>query len=118
VIIAATFRTVKKNPAEIESRLREYMAEKISKQPIEKKTLGCVFKNPAVDTGLTSGQMIDRAGLKGLAFGGARISEKHANFIENAGGASADDVNRLIAHIKKVVLEKYGVLLDQEIEIL
>jgi len=118
IVIAASFRAVERSSSDIEERLREYMSEKARKQPIESKTLGCVFKNPGGASSLTSGQMIDMAGLKGLTFGGARISEKHANFIENAGHAKADDVRRLVDQVKKTVLEKYNVLLDPEIEIL
>ena len=76
---------------------------------------GSIFKNPA---GEKAGRLIESAGLKGFRIGGAGVSIKHANFIVNKGGASAEDVIRLIKHIQTVVEEKSGIKLEQEIVII
>ena len=75
---------------------------------------GCVFKNN-YDIGIPSGRLIDDAGLKGLRAGGAMVFEGHANFIVNSGGARAADVRALIGEIKKIIYEKYGFMLEEEI---
>ena len=76
---------------------------------------GSIFKNPA---GEKAGRLIESTGLKGFRIGGAGVSIKHANFIVNKGGASAEDVIRLIKHIQTVVEEKSGIKLEQEIVII
>ena len=91
--------------------------EKIDKQPLDKRTLGCVFKNP-LDTDLSSGKLIQDAGLKGASIGKAQVSEKHANFIVNEKQATAKDVVVLINLVRDKVKEKTGVLLETEVKIL
>lgn len=84
-------------------------------QPLREKSVGCVFRNPE---GCAAGALIDRCGLKGLSVGGARVSEVHANFIVNGGGARAEDVKELIRLVQERVWEKAGVKLEPEIRML
>lgn len=81
-------------------------------QPLGQKSAGCIFKNPA---GASAGRMIDELGLKGRAVGGARVSERHANFFVNAGRATAQDMLRLIAEVREQVHRVYGVTLENEV---
>ena len=74
---------------------------------------GSVFKRPE---GYFAGKLIEDAGLKGCKIGGAMVSEKHAGFIVNAGGATAEDVMALISHIKETVKERFGVELETEVK--
>lgn len=87
--------------------------EGAKKQPLELPSAGSVFKRPE---GFYAGALIEGAGLKGETVGGAMVSEKHAGFIVNKGGATAEDVKKLIEIIKTRVYEKYRVLLDTEIK--
>jgi UDP-N-acetylmuramate dehydrogenase len=84
-------------------------------QPIEKRSLGSTFKNPPGDA---AGRLIDACGLKGRRIGGAQISEKHANFIVNVGGASADDVLALMAEMRNRVFERFGIELEPEVRVI
>lgn len=77
------------------------------------KSMGCVFKNPA---GASAGRIIDECGLKGLAEGGAIVSEEHANFIINRAGASSKDIKTLIGRVKRAVFLKTGIALEEEIK--
>jgi UDP-N-acetylmuramate dehydrogenase len=85
---------------------------RMAAQPLEFPSAGSVFKRPV---GYFAGKLIEDCGLKGYSIGGAQVSEKHAGFIINRGGATAADVSALIAHIKKTVYERFGVMLEQEI---
>jgi UDP-N-acetylmuramate dehydrogenase len=81
-------------------------------QPLGQKSAGCIFKNPQ---GASAGRMIDELGLKGCAVGDARVSERHANFFVNAGRATAQDMLRLMADVRKRVQRVYGVTLENEV---
>ena len=81
-------------------------------QPFGVASSGCFFRN--VD-GESAGKMIDELGLKGYRVGGAAVSDKHANFIINKGGATAEDVRKLAEHVKQKVKEKYGNKLEEEV---
>jgi UDP-N-acetylenolpyruvoylglucosamine reductase len=85
-------------------------------QPTNKRTFGSVFKNP--DHKLTAGRMLEACGLRGFALGGAQISPKHANFIENAGGACSADALALIGEARRRAREKFGVVLQPEVQLL
>jgi len=85
---------------------------RLAKQPLDLPSCGSVFVNPP---GHKSGQLIERAGLKGFAIGGAKVSEKHANFIVNFNGAKASDIDLLIRHVRKTVREMSGVDLHTEV---
>lgn len=117
IILQAVFSLKTASSHVLMEVLKGNFREKIGKQPLDKKTLGSVFKNPEGST-FKSAQMIDAVGFKGRRRGGAVVSEKHANFIENAGGAKAWDVVSLINEIKAAVLEKFSVELEPEIKIL
>lgn len=88
--------------------------QRMKTQPLKDKSAGCIFRNP---TSKSAGSLIDACGLKGTKIGGAKISEIHANFIVNAGSASSEDVQKLIALVQKRVLEQTGVHLEPEVRI-
>ena len=102
-------------PAAVAEKTHAIYEEKKSAQPLWEPSAGCVFKNPAEKT--AAGALIDKAGLKGTAAGGAVVSEKHANFIVNRGGATASDVLRLIDIIRDRVQKQFNVTLELEVEI-
>lgn len=92
----------------------QYAQRRKASQPLEMPSAGSVFKRPP---GRFAGTMIEACGLKGFACGGAQVSEKHAGFIVNRGGATCDDVLRLIVHIQETVLRQEGVRLEPEIKL-
>lgn len=95
-------------------RMRELLAHRSETQPTSAKSCGSVFRNPPGDH---AARLIEAAGLKGFAVGGARVSEKHANFIVNGGEATAADVEALIAHVRDAVERLAGVRLEPEVRI-
>jgi UDP-N-acetylmuramate dehydrogenase len=97
-------------------RVTELQARRKAAQPTNKRTFGSVFKNP--DHVLGAGRMIEACGLKGHRLGGAVISPRHANFIENAGGATAQDALALMAEARRRANDQFGVLLEREVELL
>ena len=97
-------------------RVREMNARRKSAQPTNRRTFGSVFKNP--DHELSAGRMLEACGLKGHRIGGAQISPKHANFIENAGEARSADAVALIAEARRRAREQYGVTLEPEVQLL
>ncbi len=113
ICLSAKFTLAEGNSAEIDEKMRELMQRRRDKQPLEFPSAGSVFKRPAPD--LFVGKMIEDSGLKGFTVGGARVSEKHAGFIVNIGGATASDVRELVAQIKAVIRVNYGVELECEI---
>jgi UDP-N-acetylmuramate dehydrogenase len=92
-------------------RLQEGNKRRMSTQPLQWPSCGSVFKNPP---GNKSGRLIEECGLKGYRVGGAQVSEKHANFIINAGGATADDIEAVRAHVQQTVLKLKGISLETE----
>ena len=100
---------------EIIEKIKEYQKNRIEKQPIEYPSAGSVFKR---GDGFITAKLIDECGIKGYQIGGAQISEKHTGFIINKGNAKAKDVEDLIKYIKKKVIEKFGVEIETEIEII
>jgi UDP-N-acetylmuramate dehydrogenase len=117
IIIEAVFSLEEVSPSILKEKLQENIAEKMESQPLDKKTLGCVFKNPP-DDARKSWELIDMAGLRGYKVGDAVVSEKHANFIVNNGTASSQDVITLMNDIKKKVFAQFAVELEAEIEVL
>ena len=115
VILSGTFNTHREPPAEVRARLLEVQRHRRATQPIEQRSLGSTFKNPPGDS---AGRLIDAAGIKGMQIGGAQISPKHANFIVNLGGASADDVLALMAEMRNRVFERFGIELEPEIRVI
>ena len=115
VVLSASFRLTPGDGEEIGRRMEELMARRMASQPLEYPSAGSTFKRPE---GYFAGTLIDQAGLKGLRIGGAAVSEKHAGFIINMGGATCADVTELIRRVQQTVLEKNGVLLEPEVRII
>ncbi len=113
VILGAELRLSPGEPEQIGNAMETYMARRKEKQPLEMPSAGSVFKRPE---GYFAGALIEACGLKGLAVGGAEVSEKHAGFIVNRGGATCEDVERLIGRIRETVLREKGVLLEPELQ--
>ena len=113
IILRASFALHGGDREAIRAEMNDYMARRREKQPLEYPSAGSVFKRP---TGYYAGTLIQEAGLKGCRIGGAQVSEKHAGFIVNVGGATAQDVQQLIARIQQTVEEKYGVRLEPEVK--
>jgi len=90
----------------------DYMARRRQKQPLDMPSAGSTFKRP---TGYFAGALIEQCGLKGTSVGGAAVSEKHAGFIVNTGGATCDDIRRLIEKVAAEVLMQTGVRLEPEV---
>ena len=95
--------------------MNDLQARRRARQPLEFPSAGSTFKRPA---GHYVGPMIEQAGLKGFRIGGAEVSTKHAGFIINRGGATADDVLQLIQHIQREIKQRFNVDLEPEIRIL
>jgi len=95
-------------------RIREFLARRIATQPLQQPNAGSVFRNPP---GGHAARLIEACGLKGLQIGGARVSERHANFIVNAGGASAADIEAVMDHVQAQVLERTGIELVREVRV-
>lgn len=115
LILGAYFKLEKGDRDAIVEAQRDYTQRRKDKQPLEYPSAGSVFKRPE---GYYASKLIDDAGLKGLAVGGAMVSKKHSGFIINTGGASFADVVGLIELVKKKVEEKFGVRLEEEIRII
>jgi UDP-N-acetylmuramate dehydrogenase len=122
VVVSADFRVHAGDPDALRAVARESLAYRKGTQPLESASAGCIFQNPdpardRVPDGIppSAGALVDRAGLKGVREGNARVSETHANFIVNEGGATARDVRRLIDRCKREVRERFGVELREEI---
>jgi UDP-N-acetylmuramate dehydrogenase len=116
VVVEAELRLHPRDPAEIKAEVRDLNARRKQAQPTNRRTFGSVFKNP--EHALTAGRMLEACGLKGHRIGGAQISPKHANFIENAGDARTADALALIAEARRRAYEQFGVDLRHEVELL
>lgn len=112
--LSAVFRGTRAAPDTVEKRTRDYSSQRKSSQPAG-ASAGCIFRNP--DRG-KAGQLIDQAGLKDSRVGAARVSDVHANFILNEGGATASEVLALIEQVRAEVLKKSGVRLETEVQII
>ena len=108
----AWFSLTPGNAEEIKRRAAEFMAKRKTSQPLASKSAGSTFKNPP---GMKAWKLIEEAGLKGTAVGGAAVSTKHANFLINQGGATAKDFMALMHLVKKTVKEKTGIALEAEV---
>ncbi len=140
LIMGAKLKFKKDDPVVIMDKMAENMLFRRSHQPLSEKSEGCVFKNIDLSERkdvpldiwkeipefsifvrrgvVPAGFLIDRAGLKGFEIGGAKVSERHANFIVNKNNAKAKDIHKLIFEIKKIVKEKFGVELEEELRFL
>ena len=116
VVVQAELRLEPRPPDEIKAEVRRLNAERKAAQPTNRRTFGSVFKNPEHE--LTAGKMLEACGLKGHRIGGAQISPKHANFIENADGARTADAIALMVEARRRAHEQFGVELRHEVELL
>jgi UDP-N-acetylenolpyruvoylglucosamine reductase len=116
VVARAEFRLAPKPPEEIKATVAAMQAQRKAAQPTNKRTFGSVFKNP--DHDLTAGRMLEACGLRGYRIGGAQISPRHANFIENAAAARSADAIALMAEARQRALEEFGVALEHEVQLL
>lgn len=115
VILGAKFQLEPDDPAAIRSRMDDLARRRKEKQPLEYPSAGSMFKRPA---GHFAAALIEQCGLKGLTVGGAQVSEKHAGFVINRGGATCADVLTLVDQVKERVLQQTGVELEMEVRVL
>ncbi|HXX84338.1 MAG TPA: UDP-N-acetylmuramate dehydrogenase [Casimicrobiaceae bacterium] len=116
IFTAAWFRFPQGDSSAARARIKELLAKRIATQPLSLPNAGSVFRNPP---GGHAARLIEDCGLKGYAIGGARVSEKHANFIVNPEGkAKAADIEALIDHVRRLVAEKTAVTLEPEVQII
>lgn len=113
IILSTTLKLKEGDAEEILALMNKNMSSRKEKQPMELPSAGSTFKRPGDN--IFVGKLIEEAGLKGYSIGGAQISEKHAGFTVNRGGATSSDVLELIGYTKNVIFEKYGVRLESEI---
>ena len=113
VVARVEFRLQPRAPEEIKQAMADMQAQRKAAQPTNKRTFGSVFKNPEHE--LSAGRMLEACGLKGHRIGGAQISTRHANFIENAGEGRAIEAVALMAEARRQALEEFGVELEREV---
>ena len=120
VVTRVAFALAEDDPDNIKQRLAEMRAWRKDAQPSGIKTFGSTFKNPDDPRadGRSSGQLLDAAGCRGLTVGGARLSEKHANFVENMGEATTADVIGVMAEAKRRIRAEFGIELEPEVQVL
>ncbi len=114
IILGARFALQRGDQGAIDDAMRDFAARRREKQPLEYPSAGSFFKRPA---GYFAGKLIEDAGLKGLAVGGAQVSEKHAGFLINRGGATASDFLALKDRVQEAVFQRFGVQLTPEVRI-
>ncbi len=115
IIFNLTLKLQKGDSDEIRAKMNELMGKRKDKQPLEYPSAGSTFKRPE---GYFAGALIEQCGLKGVSVGAAQVSEKHAGFVINRGGATADDVKKLIELCQNTVLERTGIMLEPEVKII
>ena len=121
LILEAVFLLEPGDPAAIRAKMAELLARRKAKQPLEYPSAGSTFKRPAPlpdGTPVYAAELIDRCGCKGLKIGGAMVSDKHAGFIVNTGGATCADILALMEEVKKRVLAQTGIGLEPEVKTL
>ena len=115
IVLEAAFRLVLADREQLAAEMADFALRRREKQPLEYPSAGSAFKRPA---GNFAGKLIEDAGLKGFAVGGAQVSEKHAGFVINRGGATCADVLALMEHVQHTVYERFGVMLEPEVRLL
>ncbi len=113
--VAAWLELASGDAHEATQKIKALLAKRLASQPLNLPSAGSTFRNPEGDY---AARLIEASGLKGYTIGGAQVSEKHANFIVNIGGATALDIELLIRHMRETVQQKQGVLLQQEVKVL
>ncbi|MCX7676493.1 MAG: UDP-N-acetylmuramate dehydrogenase [Alteraurantiacibacter sp.] len=118
IVVAARFKGEPGDPAAIAAEMDRIAGEREASQPLRSKTGGSTFKNPdpALSGGRKAWQLVDEAGCRGLALGGAQVSEKHANFLINTGNATSADIEGLGEEVRRRVAERTGINLEWEIK--
>ncbi len=114
VITSAVMKLTKADKKDIKEAMDDKLQRRKDKQPLEYPSAGSTFKRPE---GYFAGALIEDCGLKGYTVGGAQVSEKHAGFVINKGGATSTDVITLISDVQRIVKEKHGVMLETEVKI-
>ena len=114
-ILSCRMKLKKGNYDEIKAQMADFSSRRSEKQPLSQPSAGSTFKRPE---GYFAGKLIQDAGLMGYSIGGAMVSDKHAGFVVNKGGATAKDVLDLIRYIQKTVEEKFGVKLEPEVRLI
>jgi UDP-N-acetylmuramate dehydrogenase len=114
-LLSATFALTTGSKDDIKAACKKYQEMRFKNQPISEHSAGSFFKNPPDDS---AGRLIEEAGLKGFSVGGAKISEKHANFIVNTGTASAADILDIMQIVQLEVFKRFGIKLEPEVHIL
>ena len=114
VVVSAVFGLIPGSSDEIRSKMKDFQQRRMASQPLDLPSAGSAFKRPS---GGYAAALIDQAGLKGYRIGGAAISEKHAGFAVNLGGATAADVKALLTQVSETVYNSTGILLEPEIRI-
>ena len=115
MVLSARLELTPGNPQAILERMEELSAQRQAKQPLEYPSAGSMFERPQ---GYFAAALIDQCGLKGFRVGGAQVSEKHAGFVVNRGGATCEDILTLVERVKATVREKTGVELEMEVKLL
>lgn len=115
IVVSAEFKLTKGDPAEIKANMDALASKRRASQPLNMPSAGSTFKRPAAGY---AAAMIEQAGLKGFGIGGAQVSEKHAGFVINRGGATFEDVIKTMEHIQETVFQKFGVMLSPEVKII
>ena len=115
IVVNAKLQLQPGNPEEIQAKMRELMEKRNSKQPVQYPSAGSTFKRPE---GYFAGKLIEDAGLKGVAVGGAQVSVLHSGFVINTGGATATDILDLMTLVQNTVYDKFGVKLEPEVRII
>jgi UDP-N-acetylenolpyruvoylglucosamine reductase len=120
VVALARFALADGNPADVKATMADMRRRRKEAQPSGIKTFGSTFMNPddPQADGRSAGQLLDAAGCRGLQVGGARLSPKHANFVENTGGATTSDILEVMAEARRKVHESFGVILEPEVQVL
>ena len=113
IVLGAGIQLQRGDKDEIRARMEELREKRVSKQPLEYPSAGSTFKRPE---GYFAGKLIQDAGLRGFAVGGAQVSEKHCGFVVNKGGATAADVAELMRRVSDKVEEQFGVRLEPEVK--
>ena len=113
--VAAWLALPQGDAQEAAQKIKALLAKRLASQPLNLPSAGSTFRNPEGDF---AARLVEASGLKGYTIGGAQVSEKHANFIVNIGGATALDIEMLIQHMRETVREKQGVTLQQEIKVM
>ncbi len=112
IVLTVVLKLHRGDKEKIAAQIKEYTEKRTKSQPLNYPSAGSMFKRP---TGYYAGTLIDQAGLKGFTVGGAQVSEKHAGFVINIGGATAADIDELTKQVRAVVEEKFGVTLEREV---